>query len=170
MNKAMKWAALGLGTLVLVLVLAMIFLPKLLNLESVKNYVTAQIENQIDRPVAIEKIRFSIFSGVNVENVEIGNDERFSKQPAVKIKKIVFSYNLWDLIFKRKVSVNEAGLVGLQLVFEQQGRLHNFSSFQSQAKAPQAKPKSTQKKGPAIQFDVKKIFVKDSAIRYTLIF
>ena len=175
--KILKWVAVGLVALIVILGLAVVFLPKLLNVDSVKNYLVDVAQKQVNRKITLEKVSFSVFTGLELHNLTMSDDPKFSNGTALKIKRLVLSYDLWPLIFERKVKISQAGIDGLSLLFEQRGAATNFDSLapattQEVKKQTQQKVVETQPAVAAapVSFDVKKIFIKGADIKYVFFF
>jgi hypothetical protein len=185
LKKFSKWFAVGGIALVVLLVLAVVFLPKLLNLESVRNFAAKTIQKQIGRQVTIDKVRFSVFSGVELGGIVIANDPSFSARPMVKINKVVLKYKFWPLVLKRQLVVEEAGIDGMDYVFEIRGYKTNIDSITKYTYVPPAveKDKVTdlldktnnlkkqaeqlqQLSEGSFQFNIKKVYLTNSNIDY----
>jgi len=184
-KKFSKWFVIGGLTLLVLLILAVVFLPKMLNLESVRNFAAKTIQKQIRRQVSIDKVRFSVFSGVELGGIVIANDPSFSARPMVKINKVVLKYKFWPLVLQRKLVVEEAGIDGMDYVFEIRGYKTNIDSITKYTYVPPAveKDKVTDlldktnnlKKQAAqlqqlsegsFQFNIKKVYLTNSNIDY----
>jgi len=131
------------GTIILfiiILVLALIFLPKFVPLTKIANKVADNVETQIGRTVSIEKVKFSIFSGVHLKGITLSNEKSYSTRPMITIKDITFHYDLWPLIIKKKIVVKDVGINGLNLLVEMRGKETNLSAIAK--KTPKTKKKA----------------------------
>lgn len=185
LKKFSKWFVVAGVVGVTLLILAMVFLPKLLNLESVRNFAAKSIQKQIGRQVSIDKVSFSVFSGVELRGIVISNDPKFSARPMVKINKVALKYKFWPLVLKRQLVVEEAGIDGMDFVFEIRGYDTNIASITKYKYVPPAvqkdkvtdlleKTQNLKKQAEqlqnisdsGIQFNIKKVYLTNSKIDY----
>lgn len=145
MKKFFKYL-IGLVVFVLVLlILAIIFLPKLINLTAIANDFADKAEGQIGRQISIQNVSFSIFSGVHLKGVVLSNAPGYSSRPMVVVKDIALKYKLWPLIAQKKVVITAAGLDGLDLVLELRAKGSNLDGLGDSKKATTVKPSTLPK-------------------------
>jgi len=130
--------------LLLVLTLALIFLPKMVPITKIANLAADKVETRIGRTISIEKVDFSIFSGIHLKKITLSNERGYSPQPMVTIKDVTFHYKLWPLIFKKKVVVKDAGINGMNLLVEIRGKSSNIKTL-----ADKISEKKPEKSAPA---------------------
>ncbi|MFA5839729.1 MAG: AsmA family protein [Candidatus Margulisiibacteriota bacterium] len=105
MKKILKWLAIILASVLSLLVIAVLALPSLLPLSFIKDYATGKISEAIHREVKIEKVSFSYFSGVKLENVLVSNLKGTPSDFIFSADRLELSCALWPL-FHRQVIIN----------------------------------------------------------------
>jgi uncharacterized protein involved in outer membrane biogenesis len=174
--KKIKNLLIGLVVFVVVLlIIALVVLPKLLSTGKIRDYAADKLGQQIGRQVSIEDASFSIFSGIHLRNVSIANDPSYSARSMIKIKDMVLAYKLWPLIIKQKVVVNDIGMDGLDVLYEMKGRSNNFASLSSNPPKPKAPKVKTDMKDikeidltvkSPIDINVKRVFLTNSNVEF----
>jgi AsmA family len=158
--------------MVVLIIAAIIILPKIFPLTKVANYAAEKAGEQIGRTISIKEVSFNPFKGVSLKGIVVSNDRNYSHRPMLDIKEVVLAYELMPLLRERKVVVYKAGIDGLTFLFEKKGKLNNLSSLVSAKKksgtAKKKKKKSASKKssGKMIDLNIGKIFIENSNIEY----
>ncbi|MFC1568080.1 AsmA family protein [Candidatus Margulisiibacteriota bacterium] len=140
MKKLLKWTAIIIGLLVVILIIGVVALPFIVPLDKIKDLATAKISETINRKVTIEKVSFDIFSGIKLEKLSISNQKGFADKPFVSADAIALRYAFWPL-FKKQVIIHEIRLVKPEILIEKsKSGVFNFSDM-TQKKAPAKKKK-----------------------------
>jgi uncharacterized protein involved in outer membrane biogenesis len=147
LKKLLKWSAIVVGGLLLVLVIGIVALPFVFPLEKIKQFAVARIGETIHREVKIDKVSFDIFSGIKLQGLAVSNRPGFAKQPFITADAIELRYAFWPL-FSRQVIIKEISLVKPQILIEKNSRGEfNFSDLlTTQPPANASKPANHQGK------------------------
>src|SRR5690349_9788760 len=99
------------GVVVLVLLLAVIALPFLINVNSFRPRLESDLTTALGREVTVGNLSLSIFSGsVSAENLSIADDPAFSKSPFIQAKALKVGVEMMPLIFSKQVHVTNLTL------------------------------------------------------------
>src|SRR3990170_336560 len=76
--KTIRNTAMGLGILVLVLLLAVLLVPRLVSIESLRPNIVAALEEKTGRKIGLERISLSLFPGISVRisGLTVSGDDR----------------------------------------------------------------------------------------------
>jgi hypothetical protein len=108
--------------------------------EEARLLVEGQVTKQLKLPLKIQKIGFSLLSGLQLDNVSLG----FATMPVAKVKKIVLDYDLTQLL-QGKLVINQVMVDQPQLTAVSKNGVWNFQPLLDLAKpspAPADKDKS----------------------------
>jgi AsmA protein len=95
-----------LGILAVLLLVAAISLPFLINVNQFKPRLEATLTEALGRQVTIGDLKTSIFSGgVRADGLAIAEDPAFGKAPFLEAKSLNVGVELWPLIASRKLNV-----------------------------------------------------------------
>jgi AsmA protein len=125
-------AAVGLLTLVILVI------PFLVNAESFRPTIEAQLSSALGRKVSVGHLSSSLLSGGLVaENISIADDPAYSSEPFIQAKKLTIGVELMPLLFSHRLEITDLALdsPAIQLI-QTQGGKWNFSSFGSASPAP----------------------------------
>jgi AsmA protein len=157
MNKHLKYGAIALGALVLIL----LAIPLFINANSFRPTIEKQLTEALGRKVQVGNLSLSIFSGsFSADDFSIADDPKFSPKPFLTAKSFHVGIEVWPLITSK--ALNVTGLTiekpELNLVRNQEGRW-NFSTLGSSdaASTPQGKTPGQ----PAPGFQIAKLELKD---------
>jgi AsmA protein len=138
MNRALKIV----GIIVLVLIVAVVALPFLINVNDFRPRIESELSTALGRQVSVGNLHLSIFSGsVAADNLSIADDPAFSKQPFITAKALDVGVELMPLITSKALHITDISLDQPQvsLVRSAAGKW-NFSSLgTNEAKANTAK-------------------------------
>lgn len=133
MPKAVKWIAISLLSLIVVVLLAMAVVPLLLPLESM---VAEALEKKTGRPVKVESVSLSLLGGAELEvkGLEVEELQQFGDRPLIKLKRLYAQVSLLPLL-DGTVILNKVEVDGLELsvVSSKQGKL-NIETLAAYAK------------------------------------
>ena len=67
----------------------------------------SSLEPTLGRKIEIDKIKFHLFTGIHIYNLEINNPKPFSEVPLINVDEIILKYNLLDFVFKKKLNIKK---------------------------------------------------------------
>lgn len=155
------------GIVVVVLLLAVIALPFLINVNSFRPKLESALTEALGRDVKVGNLSLSILSGsVSAEDLSIADDPAFSKDPFIRAKSLKVGVEVMPLIFSKALHVTDITLdkPEIDLLRDASGKW-NFSSLGSKSEASAAKP-APASSGPSSTPDlsVSKLDVKDGRL------
>lgn len=127
----MKKALVGIGILLILLFVALLVAPFLVDLNSHKPALLAQLKPYIDRTIDFDRIELSILTGlgVDLQGLRISDDPSFSSEDFLTLKRLEVRCRLLPLLRKR---VEIRGVLlsepTVRIVRNEQGRF-NFESL-----------------------------------------
>jgi AsmA protein len=127
----MKRLLIILAVLVLVVVLAGAGALLLVDANHFRPQIQATLSDALGRPVTLGKLHVSVFSGsLDADDIRIGDDPAFGKEPFVSAHSLDVGVRLWPLIVHRELHVTSLTLdaPSVRLVQNRAGKW-NFSSF-----------------------------------------
>jgi AsmA protein len=154
------------GIVVVILLLAVIALPFLINVNSFRPKLESALTEALGREVKVGNLSLSILSGsVSAEDLSIADDPAFSKDPFIRAKSLKVGVEVMPLIFSKALHVTDITLdkPEIDLLRDATGKW-NFSSLGSKSEAS-AKP-APASSGPSSTPDlsVSKLDVKDGRL------
>ena len=167
----MKRALKIFGIVVVVMLLAVITLPFLVNVNSFRPKLESELSAALGRDVKVGNLSLSILSGsVSAENLSIADDPAFSKDAFVRAKALKVGVEIMPLIFSKTLHVTDLTLDGPEifLLHDASGKW-NFSSLGNKSQAS-AKPATSSEPSPssapssAPNLSVNKLDVKDGRL------
>ena len=157
MNKYLKYGAIALGAVVLIL----LAIPLFINANSFRPTIEKQLTEALGRKVQVGNLSPSIFSGsFSADDFSIADDPKFSPKPFLTAKSFQVGIEVWPLITSK--ALNVTGLTiekpELNLVRNQEGRW-NFSTLGS---GGSTSPRQATTPGqPAPEFQIAKLELKN---------
>jgi len=151
------------GIVVVVILLAVIALPFLVNVNSFRPKLESELSQALGREVKVGNLSLSILSGsVAAENLSIADDPAFGKDPFIRAQALKVGVEVMPLIFSKTLHVTDITLdkPEISLLRDATGKW-NFSSLGGKSeKTPAAKesPSST------ANLSVSKLDVKDGRL------
>jgi len=112
MKKLFKWILALVGIVVVLLVVATVVLPMVVDPNDYKDEISAAVSKKTGRDLTIGgEIKWSVFPSLGLEfsDVKLGNPEEFGEQPMLDIGEAGISVKLLPLL-KRQVEVGEVSL------------------------------------------------------------
>jgi AsmA protein len=149
MPKALKWIIGVIAGLIVLVILAIVIAPMVINLEKYKPQIEAQAAKALDRPVKLGgKLEPSIFPwiGVEVTDVHIGNPAGFESKDFVSVNSFEVRVKLLPLL-SREVEVSRLVVKNPAIVLEKKKNgMANWEGLGStkQAASPKSEPSETQ--------------------------
>jgi len=152
------------GIVVVILLLAVIALPFLINVNSFRPKLESALTEALGRQVKVGNLSLSILSGsVSAEDLSIADDPAFSKDPFVRAKSLKVGVEVMPLIFSKTLHVTDITLdkPEIALLRDASGKW-NFSSLGSKSEAAKPAPASGPSSTPDLS--VSKLDVKDGRL------
>ncbi len=89
-----------------IVIVIVLIVPFLVNADAFRPAIQSQLQSSLGRPVAIGGLSLSLLAGgVTANDISIGDDPTFSKNPFLKAKSLAVGVKLLPLIFSRSVQV-----------------------------------------------------------------
>ena len=117
MKKFFKWMLAIVGVVVVLLAVATVVLPMVVDPNDYKDEISEAVAKKTGRDLTIGgDIKWSVFPSLGLEfsDVRLGNPNGFGEQPMLDIGEAGISVKLLPLL-KRKVEVGEVSLVGREI-------------------------------------------------------
>lgn len=128
MNKALKWGLIICISFVVIIIAAILIIPKFVNVQKYKPELEKKIAEATGRPFSVsDDLRFSIFPwvGLSFSDLHLGNVKGFKEKDFVNVKSFEIRVKLLPLLSKdiqvKKFILNEPHLV---LVKNKDGRVN----------------------------------------------
>src|SRR5512147_247184 len=83
MSRTLKWVSIGVGGLLLLVLLAVVLLPPLVNLERYRTLLAQRVGRTLGRDVTLGALRVSLWGGIGAEagSIRIGQAAGFGAEP-----------------------------------------------------------------------------------------
>jgi len=120
------------GIIIAVLIVVVIALPFLIDANTFRPKLEAELTEALGRQVKVGNLSLSLFTGgVAADNISIADDPQFSRSPFVQAKSLRVGVELIPLIFSKTLNVTELTLSQpeINLVKSENGEKWNFSSL-----------------------------------------
>jgi AsmA protein len=139
----MKRAIRIIAIVVVILIVIAIALPFLVDVNSFRPKLEAELSGALGRQVKVGNLSLSIFSGnVSADNISIADDPAFSKNPFVTAKSLKVGVEVMPLVFSKTLHITGITLDQPQInMLKAANGKWNFSSIGGSA--PQAAPQGT---------------------------
>src|SRR6201985_927951 len=106
MSKMARFALIGVGAIVLLIVLVAVCLPLFLNADSFRARIESTLTKSLGRKVTIGKLDLSIWSGGLVAtNSTVADDPAFSTQPFIQADRVKIGVDIIPLILSRRLHI-----------------------------------------------------------------
>jgi AsmA protein len=94
------------GIVVAILLVVLIALPFLINVNSFRPKIEAELTSALGRQVTLGNLSLSLLSGtVGADNIAIADDPRFSKSPFITAKSLKVGVEMMPLIFSKQLNI-----------------------------------------------------------------
>jgi len=150
MKKILKWTAVALGGLILLIIIASVLLYLFLPLNAIKDFAAAKLSEQLQREVKIKGASFNLFTGIQLKGLTISNRKGFDDRLFISADAIELRYAFWPL-FKGQIIIPQITLVKPEILIERSRRGDfNFSDLlgKAEAKAEKSKAEAPKKAEP----------------------
>lgn len=120
MNRAIKWGLIITGSLVVLLIAALVLLPKFVDVRRYKPLIEAQVTKATGRPFSVgDDLHIFLFpyAGISFSDLHLGNPPGFEEKDFVFVKSFVVRVKLLPLLF-RDFRVKRFILNGARIVLE----------------------------------------------------
>ena len=147
MRKFLRIFGILISCLIVLVIVLSIVVTFLIPWDKVKDAIVAKSSEILKREVKIEKIKFSLFKGIEFKNFYIGNKEGFSKAAFISADSVVAQYKFWA-IFKKQIILTKIELVNPHILVEKdKNGDFNFSDLiPVTSKTLPSKPEKLEKK------------------------
>jgi uncharacterized protein involved in outer membrane biogenesis len=165
---AMRRAAAILGGIFLILILALLLAPFLVDLSFLKSRFLPQVESALGRSVDVGSIRLSLWSlGVQLKDIVVQDDPQFSSDDFFRSDSVIVSLRFLPLLRKRvEVSQLLVQRPEIHLIQDSDGRLNTSTLGKGDGKkSPPAEPSPPQEQRP-IGVVADRVIVKNGRITY----
>ncbi len=148
MGKLIRWVGLGAGVLLVLVIVAVIVLPMVINPNDFKPEIASAVESNTGRTLTMEgDLELSVFPwlGVVIGESSLSNAKGFSAQPFAQVETVQIRVKLLPLL-SRKLVMDTVVLKGLQVSLEtnKSGR----TNWQDLAGTPAQKATAAKKETP----------------------
>ena len=164
MSKTLKWIAIAVVALLLILVI----LPFLIPVNKFRPTIEAKASEALGRKVQLGNLSLSILGGsLGIDDLSISDDPKFSASPFLAAKKVKVGVELVPLIFSQQVNVTEISIIEPQVTMlkDPSGRW-NFSSIggSSSSSTPGEKKPSSGGGSAASSVSIQELTLEDGQI------
>jgi AsmA protein len=180
MNKLLKFLLWTLASIVILIILAAVLIPLLIDPNDFKDEIAAQVHKQTGRHLKIEgdiDLSFSLPLSVALDlgRVELSNAAGFGDEPFVKMQDASVFVSIWPLITKNQLNIGKVKLTGMELnlIKNDQGKTNwdDLSEVKSDTTTPAEQGKSAAVSEQGASFvpviTVESIAIKDARINWT---
>jgi len=162
MSKKLKWIAIAVVALLLILVI----LPFLIPVNKFRPTIEQKASEALGRKVQLGNLSLSILGGsLGIDDLSISDDPKFSSSPFLTAKKVKVGVELIPLIFSQQVNVTEITVIEPQVTMlkDPSGRW-NFSSIGGSGNAAPAEKKPSSGGGSSQSVSIKELNLEDGQI------
>ena len=140
----MKTALKIIGVVVVVLIVAALALPFLINVNSFRPQIESRLTDALGRPVKVGNLSLSILSGgVGADDLSVADDPKFSNAPFIKAKSLKVGVEMMPLLFNKQLNVTEIVIDEPEIaLLRNQTGVWNFSSLASSSEKNKPAEKS----------------------------
>ena len=175
MNKVVKWLLLIIAAFFVLCFLAILIVPRLVDLEDYRPQIESKVSEATGRPFTLGgDLELSLFpwAGIALSDLRLGAPPRFKEKDLVTIKSFEFQVKLLPLLFK-DIQVKRFVLVGPKIVLEKskdgKASWEGLGKVETEVTAkPEAREKIPKDKGegdiPIESLAVEKFTIKDGDI------
>lgn len=169
MGRILKFAAITVAALAVVLIVAAILFVLLFDANDFRDEIEAGVEQATGRQLTIEgDISLSILPwfAIDMQRVELGNAPGFGDEPFASFDSVRFSVRVLPLLLGREIAVGTAAIDSLRvnLAVDENGRT-NWEDLTATAEPVETAPE--QDVGSTAAIDVASVEITDAAITYT---
>ncbi|MDN5863949.1 MAG: AsmA family protein [Gammaproteobacteria bacterium] len=169
LRRTLKWSGITIGTLVVLIIIAIIVIPHVINTAAVKNKIEAVASEQTGRQVTIAgPLSLSLFPwiGFDANDVTMANAKGFGERPFLHVNELQIHAKLIPLIFG---SVEVSGITldspTLHLARKENGR----SNWQDLTGGGASRPENSEQESggsPLSQLSIGHVEINDATLTY----
>ncbi|MEE4261072.1 MAG: AsmA family protein [Desulfobacteraceae bacterium] len=144
MKSTLKWSAIVIGCLAVIIIAALLIIPMFVDVQKYKPVLESKVEEATGRPFTVgDDLKLSLFpwAGVSFSNLQLGNPAGFAEKEFVKVKSFEVRVKLLPLISKeiqiKRFVMDEPQIV---LVKNKNGRGNWEQPKQKQKETPTQAP------------------------------
>ena len=116
MGRMARFALIGVGAVVVLIVLVAVCLPLFLNADSFRARIESTLTKSLGRKVTIGKLDLSVWSGGLVAtNATVADDPAFSTQPFIQADSVKIGVEILPLIFSKQIHIRGFSLLSLKV-------------------------------------------------------
>src|SRR5580698_6516800 len=146
MGKTARFALIGVGAVVLLILLVVVCLPLFLNADSFRARIESTLTKSLGRKVTIGKLDLAVWSGGLVAtNATVADDPAFSTQPFIQADSVKIGVEILPLVFSKELHIRGFSLINpkVQLLRATNGTWNYSTIGKSAASAQDADTKQT---------------------------
>lgn len=166
LRRVLKWTGIGLATIIVLIIVAIIVIPHVVNTAFVKHKIEQVAQEKTGRQVTIAgPLSLSLFPwvGFDAHNVTMANAAGFGEKPFMHVKEAKIHAKLLPLIFKHvEVSGITFDTPTINLARNKDGK-SNWQDLAGGKKTATGKPKKT---GPLANLSVGRIAISNGTLDY----
>lgn len=161
----MKRVLIGLVATVFALVVLVVVALMLVDVNQFRPQIQGTLSEALGRQVTVGKLHVAVWSGaLDADDVRIGEDPAFGKQPFVSAKSLELGVRLWPLLLHRELRITSLSLQQPQVrLLQKADGSWNFAKFGSAPSAPAEKP-AADATDQSMTFSVDHLRINDGSI------
>ena len=153
MNRTVKWGLIVIGSLTLLLIVALILLPKFVNVKQYKPRIEKEVSRVTGRTFTLgDDLRLSLFphAGLSFSDLHLGSLPGFEEKDFITVKSFDVRVKLLPLLFK-DIQIKRFILKGARIVLEttKDGRTNWEFDIKTKSEVTAKKPQEIKKPGEA---------------------
>lgn len=169
-RRILKWTGIGLGTLVALIIIAIVVIPHLVNLGPVKHEIERVASDSTGRTVTIKgPLSLSLFPwvGFDAKEVSVANASGFGEKPLAQVKEADIHVQLIPLIFHHvKISGITLDQLSVNLARNKKG-VSNWSGLGGTKTTQGAAANNSKSSGLALAgFSIGRVAMKNMSVNY----
>ncbi|HYW76066.1 MAG TPA: AsmA family protein, partial [Gammaproteobacteria bacterium] len=169
-RRILKWTGIGLGTLVALIIIAIVVIPHLVNLGPVKHEIERVASDSTGRTVTIKgPLSLSLFPwvGFDAKEVSVANASGFGEKPLAQVKEADIHVQLIPLIFHHvKISGITLDQLSVNLARNKKG-VSNWSGLGGTKTSKGAAANNSKSSGLALAgFSIGRVAMKNMSVNY----
>ncbi|MGD0363650.1 MAG: AsmA family protein [Bryobacteraceae bacterium] len=164
----MKRAARWIGIVIVVLLLAIVALPFVVDANQFRPMLESELSKALGREVKIGDLKLDVWSGgVTAGDLSVADDPAYSGTPFLHAQSLTLGVDLWPLIFSHQLHVTQLTLVQPQMdLLQSAAGGWNFSSLGGRS-APKAHPSGTAaNSGAGLNLSVKRVKIASGRLTF----
>jgi AsmA protein len=162
MKKMLKWIAIA----ILAIIVILVALPFLIPVNKFRPAIEQQASDALGRKVQVGNLSLQILRGsLGMDDLSISDDPKFNSGPFLTAKGVSVGVELWPLIFSKQLNVTEVTIVNPQvMMLKDPSGKWNFSSIGGRPAPAEKKPEASASSGSAQAVSIKKLSLEDGQI------